>query len=89
MLEWIKALFGLKQKAIPAEISAETANSVARAELNRLRQEELSVSAHMVRGASVNTFPGFTNISMYPKLWREQGIFYPELIDALITAALE
>ena len=37
----------------------------------------------------VNTFPGFTNISMYPKLWREQGMFYPELIDALIASALE
>lgn len=64
MLEWIKALFGLKQKAIPAEISAETANSVARAELNRLRREELSVSAHMLRGVPVNTFPGLTAGSM-------------------------
>lgn len=37
----------------------------------------------------VNTFPGFTNISMYPKLWREAGIHYPALIDALIEAAVE
>jgi D-alanine-D-alanine ligase len=37
----------------------------------------------------VNTLPGFTNISMYPKLWRESGIAYPELIERLISAALE
>lgn len=35
----------------------------------------------------VNTIPGFTNISMYPKLWRQSGIGYPELIDRLIAAA--
>ncbi len=36
----------------------------------------------------VNTLPGFTNISMYPKLWRAQGLDYSGLIDALIDAAL-
>jgi len=37
----------------------------------------------------LNTIPGFTNISMYPKLWREEGISYSELIERLITLALE
>ena len=37
----------------------------------------------------LNTIPGFTNISMYPKLWREEGISYSELIDKLIALALE
>lgn len=37
----------------------------------------------------VNTLPGFTNISQYPKLWHEQGIKYPQLIDKLIELALE
>ncbi len=36
----------------------------------------------------VNTLPGFTNISMYPKLWRAAGLHYPALIDELITNAL-
>lgn len=36
----------------------------------------------------VNTLPGFTNISMYPKLWREADMHYPELVDALISSAL-
>ncbi|MBS3784621.1 MAG: D-alanine--D-alanine ligase A, partial [Anaerolineae bacterium] len=37
----------------------------------------------------VNTIPGFTEISMYPKLWEASGIPYPELIDRLIELALE
>ena len=37
----------------------------------------------------VNTIPGFTKISMYPKLWEASGLAYPELIDKLIQLALE
>ena len=37
----------------------------------------------------VNTMPGFTSISMYPKLWESSGIAYPELIDRLIALAVE
>ena len=37
----------------------------------------------------INTIPGFTSISMYPKLWEASGISYPDLIDKLITLALE
>ncbi|GAB4075106.1 D-alanine--D-alanine ligase [Barrientosiimonas marina] len=37
----------------------------------------------------VNTLPGFTRISMYPKLWEISGISYPELIDQLIELAIE
>lgn len=37
----------------------------------------------------LNTIPGFTRISMYPKLWQVSGIPYPELIDRLIQLALE
>ncbi len=44
--------------------------------------EELYVS-------ELNTIPGFTAISMYPKLWEASGIPYPELIDRLIGLALE
>lgn len=36
----------------------------------------------------INTLPGFTNISMYPKLWRQEGVGYSELISTLIEAAL-
>lgn len=37
----------------------------------------------------INTLPGFTQISMYPKLWEASGIPYTELIDRLITLGLE
>ena len=37
----------------------------------------------------INTLPGFTSISMYPKLWAASGVEYPELIDRLIQLALE
>ncbi|WP_132992824.1 D-alanine--D-alanine ligase family protein [Gordonia zhaorongruii] len=37
----------------------------------------------------INTMPGFTPASMYPKMWEESGIAYPDLIDRLVTLALE
>jgi D-alanine-D-alanine ligase len=37
----------------------------------------------------INTIPGFTSVSMYPRLWQTTGIPYPELIDRLIQLALE
>lgn len=37
----------------------------------------------------INTLPGFTNISMYPKLWEASGLHYRDLIDRLITLARE
>ncbi len=43
---------------------------------------EISVS-------EINTIPGFTQISMYPKLWEVSGIKYPELVSRLIALAIE
>ena len=37
----------------------------------------------------LNTIPGFTRISMYPKLWEASGMSYGELLDRLIALALE
>ena len=37
----------------------------------------------------INTIPGFTPISMYPKLWNASGVSYPELLDRLINLALD
>lgn len=36
----------------------------------------------------INTLPGFTSISMFPKMWEHSGVSYPELIDRLISLAL-
>jgi D-alanine-D-alanine ligase len=37
----------------------------------------------------INTMPGFTPISMYPRMWAASGLAYPDLIDELIQLALE
>jgi len=37
----------------------------------------------------INTMPGFTPVSMYPKLWEASGLAYGALIDRLIELALE
>ncbi|MCX8037480.1 MAG: D-alanine--D-alanine ligase [Candidatus Sumerlaeia bacterium] len=46
------------------------------------RGKELFVS-------EINTIPGFTAISMYPKLWDAAGISFPQLIDRLVNLAIE
>ncbi len=37
----------------------------------------------------VNTIPGFTPISMFPKVWEASGVSYPELVDRLVQLALD
>lgn len=46
-------------------------------------------STHNIYLNELNTIPGFTSISMYPKLWQASGMTYPQLIDRLIELALE
>ncbi|MFZ6019596.1 MAG: D-alanine--D-alanine ligase A, partial [Chloroflexota bacterium] len=44
---------------------------------------------HQIYVSEVNTIPGFTQISMYPKLWEASGLPYAQLIDRLIKLAFE
>ena len=37
----------------------------------------------------INTLPGFTKISMFPKLWESSGLPYPKLLEKLIELAIE
>ncbi|HEX9739436.1 MAG TPA: D-alanine--D-alanine ligase A, partial [Ignavibacteriaceae bacterium] len=37
----------------------------------------------------INTIPGFTNVSMFPSLWAQHGISYPELITQIIELAVQ
>ena len=37
----------------------------------------------------INTIPGFTHISMYPKLWEASGLSFARLVDRLIELAIE
>ena len=42
-----------------------------------------------IAGSTVNTIPGFTSISMYPKLWEASELPLPKLLDKLISLAIE
>jgi D-alanine-D-alanine ligase len=37
----------------------------------------------------LNSLPGFTEVSMYPRLWEATGLPYPQLLDRLIELAIE
>jgi D-alanine-D-alanine ligase len=58
-------------------------SGMARADLFLDRESE------QVYVNELNTIPGFTSVSMYPKLWEASGLPYPELLDRLIQLALE
>ncbi len=84
---------------IPAPLAAETTVRVQELALEAFRTVEaagLARADFFVRREDeqvyineINTIPGFTPISMYPKLWEASGIGYGELIDRLIQLALE
>jgi D-alanine-D-alanine ligase len=46
-------------------------------------------STGQISVSEINTIPGFTQISMYPRLWEVSGIKYPQLVSKLIGLALE
>ena len=94
-----KYLDGESELLIPAPISEETAGRIAELALKAYRAIDCAGMARVdflldretgeVYLNEMNTLPGFTPISMYPKLWEASGISYPELIDRLIQLALE
>ncbi|HHY38224.1 MAG TPA: D-alanine--D-alanine ligase [Clostridia bacterium] len=49
----------------------------------------LSKSDGKIYVSEVNTIPGFTNISMYPKLWEYCGLSYPELVHRLVVLGIQ
>jgi D-alanine-D-alanine ligase len=53
-----------------------------------LARVDMFVSGQDVVINEINTMPGFTPISMYPRMWAETGLDYPALVDALVQDAL-
>ena len=49
----------------------------------------METSTGVIYANEINTIPGFTSISMYPKMWEYSGISYSELLDQLIDLALK
>jgi D-alanine-D-alanine ligase len=94
-----KYLDGASQLLIPAPLDAETAAQIRQLALEAYLAFDcagmarvdflLSRATGELFIGEVNTIPGFTSISMYPKLWEASGIPYAELIDRLIELALE
>ncbi|HET9908363.1 MAG TPA: D-alanine--D-alanine ligase family protein [Anaerolineales bacterium] len=94
-----KYIDGTSGLQIPAELPAETAEQIRQ---YAVRAYKLIDSAGMARVDffverdtnriylnELNTIPGFTKISMYPKLWQASGLPYHKLVDRLIELALE
>jgi D-alanine-D-alanine ligase len=81
--------------AVPAEIAAEIRRLAIEAFLAIDGEGMARVDFLLDRRnfkiyvSEINTIPGFTQVSMYPKLWEVSGISYPDLIDRLIQLALE
>ena len=84
---------------IPADIPPDTAALVRRLSVEAFKALELAGMARVdffverqtghVFLNEVNTIPGFTTISMYPKMWEATGLSYPALLDRLIALAVE
>lgn len=84
---------------IPAELSQELAIQVQHLAVKAFKAMDcaglgrvdflLDRSSKQIYINEVNTIPGFTRISMYPKLWEASGIPYSELLDRLVELALE
>ncbi|MBV1807387.1 D-alanine--D-alanine ligase [Pseudomonas viridiflava] len=84
--------------AIPAELAVDLSDEVRNVALTAYkvlgcaglsRVDFFVTEARDIIINEVNTIPGFTSISMYPKLWQASGLSYAGLIDRLITLALE
>jgi D-alanine-D-alanine ligase len=83
---------------IPADLAPETLEELQRQAVAAFRAIDGSGMARVdffllpsgeIYVNEINTIPGFTTISMYPKLWEASGLPYPELIGRLVDLAIE
>jgi D-alanine-D-alanine ligase len=94
-----KYLLDTAQTVIPADLSAEQTAEMQRLAVECYRAVEcegmarvdflLEATTNQLYINEINTIPGFTSISMYPKMWEYSGLPMPKLIDRLIELALE
>jgi len=94
-----KYLLDLAQFKLPAEIGAEQTVELRRLAVECYRAvgcEGMARVDFLLEAATgklylneINTIPGFTSISMYPKMWEQSGLSFSALLDRLIELALE
>ena len=94
-----KYLLDLAQTQVPADLSAERTAELRRLAVECYRAVECEgmarVDFFLERDTDrlyineINTIPGFTSISMYPKMWEHSGIGFKDLLDRLIALALD
>jgi D-alanine-D-alanine ligase len=88
---------GGMELVVPARISSTAASRVrelagqafTRAGCSGLARADFFVDGETVLLNELNTMPGFTETSVYGKLWSETGLAYPQLVDRLCQIALE
>jgi D-alanine-D-alanine ligase len=81
---------------IPADVSREVASRIKELAISSfsalcceaMARVDFFLSDERIFVNEANTLPGFTNISMYPKLWEASGLPQPELMNTLIAHAL-
>jgi D-alanine-D-alanine ligase len=94
-----KYIDGTSGLVIPAPLPAGVAGQIRAAAIQAYKAIDCSGMARVdffveketqrIYLNELNTIPGFTQISMYPKLWEASGLPYPQLVDRLIELALE
>jgi len=94
-----KYLHNTSELVIPADIDADTMTKIRAIAIEAFKAIDgagmarvdflLDRNNNEIYLNEVNTIPGFTKISMYPKLWAATGISYPELVDRLIDLAIQ
>jgi D-alanine-D-alanine ligase len=94
-----KYLLDQAQTKVPADLTPEVTEELRRLAIECYRAVEcegmarvdffLEKSTGKLYINEINTIPGFTSISMYPKMWEHSGIPFSDLLDRLITLALD
>ncbi|HEY1219291.1 MAG TPA: D-alanine--D-alanine ligase family protein [Bryobacteraceae bacterium] len=94
-----KYTLDLAQAQVPADLPPQTTDKLRRLAVECYRAVECEGMARvdfLLESATaklyineINTIPGFTSISMYPKMWEHSGLPFPALLDRLIELALD
>jgi D-alanine-D-alanine ligase len=94
-----KYLLDMAKTQVPADLPADVTAELRRLAVECYRAVEcegmarvdffLEKSSGRLYINEINTIPGFTSISMYPKMWEHSGVGFGELLDRLIALALE